>query len=90
MADGGAFCDLCSQDWGAVVDTFTKMAVIIPLSVSIILGGPSHTDSVLGHVTYFDQWDNSKCGLTGLEKCLHLVACPLVLFLNGMWSSHPY
>lgn len=89
-ADGGVFCDLRSQDWEAVVDIFTKMAVIIPLSLSIIWGGSSHTDSVLGHVTYFGQWDNNKCGLTRLEKCLHLVACPLVLFLNGMCSSHPY
>lgn len=34
---------------------FCKGGYIIPLSVFIILGGPSRTNYVLGHVTYFGQ-----------------------------------
>lgn len=43
---------------------------------------PSHMDSVLGHVSYFGQWDNSKYGLNRLEKCLHTGARALLLSLD--------
>lgn len=56
---------------GAVVDNFIKMAEIIPLWVFTILGGPSPTHCMFGHVTYFGQWDDNERGLNGLGNAKH-------------------
>lgn len=73
--------------YGGLVQKWPPICFSTPVSMS--LGTFSYIDFEFNHVLCFGWWDSGKCDTSRFEQCLHIWACPFLLYLEPWHVNKP-